>query len=72
MRSGPDHLGRRRGRRVEDAEKVAHAQLDAGRWDERTARWYVLAQEAVTADARRAWAEAGAPRRRAREHTPFG
>jgi hypothetical protein len=54
-------------RRHDDAERRARAELDAGHWDARAARWYVLAHEALAADAHRAWRRAGSPRRRAGE-----
>src|SRR5262249_35796702 len=55
---------RERGRRSEDATRLARHEVAAGRWSAEQARWYVLAQEVLAADARGAWARAGAPRRR--------
>jgi hypothetical protein len=59
-----EHAPTDRGRRCDDAEQFAHALVDQGEWEGPIARWHVLAEEALTVDLRRAWRQAGAPRRR--------
>ena len=59
-------------RRADDAERLAHREIDAGRWDGPTARWFVLAHEALAAEGRRAWMRTGAPRRRAGDTRQLG